>query len=262
MHLGICGTNMIKLPWVFTPFVFPGLYVLTIGQLYVGTVLSQTGQEDIHAFLELARKPPVLESWAKLRGGVVHKGNGKSRKRIPIEIRGHLTKDGITVQVIFNELERYLIKQKFNGNGDTTRVIQQRSVQEDLIGVSDVGLHPSDITLSFLYWVFVHEYSQERIRGQTCRVVKLQNPNGKESATVWLSIKYRFPLRVEWYRSGDRSPFRKLNFTGFEKVNEAWIIKEFKISGKDWKTIVKLKDSIVELVGPNQSIPNDLFVAD
>ena len=221
---------------------------------------AYAAEQDIRHFLQLARKPPVLDSWAKLNGTVRHKGNGKSIKNIPIEIRAHLTPDTIMAQIIFNQQAHYLSKQRFSGGDDGSEVILQREAEEGYVSISDVGLRPDDITLSFLFWNFEREYPQGRVRGQNCRVVKLKSPKGNDSVKVWLSMKYYFPLKVEWSRSDDRFIYRTLEFTGFEKIKDAWIIKELKIRGGEWKTIIKLKDNIVESITLENPMPDDLFI--
>ena len=164
--------------------------------------------------------------------------------------------------MFFNQSERYLIKQRFSGSGDSTSLVKQKEAQDNRIGISDVGLHPSDITLSFLYWNFSKEYPREKVRGQECRVIHLQDPDSTDFATIWISKKYCFPLRVMWSHSSDQLPFRTLDFTGFEKIKEAWIIKELRVTGEGWKTVVKLKDNTVELITPDEPVPGDLFLSD
>lgn len=218
--------------------------------------------KNIHQFLELARRPPVQECWAILNGSVRHKGNRKSIKNVPIEIRAHLTPDKVKAQVIFDQFERYLVKQRFSADDGNGSVKQQAKADGTRVGIREIGLRPDDITLSFLYWNFVKEYSEERVRGQGCRVIKLRRPQDQEYVKVWISKKYFFPLRVKWFHPEKETSYRTLEFTGFEKIKDAWIIKELKISGSKWKTIVKLKKNIVELISPSHSIPNDLFLID
>ena len=218
--------------------------------------------QDIHQFLELARRPSVQECWAILNGSVRHKGNRKSLKNVPIEIRAHLTPDEVKAQVVFDQFERYLVKQRFSADDGNRSVKHQAKAGDTHIGISEVGLRPDDITLSFLYWDFVKEYPEERVRGQGCRVIKLRRPQDQEYVKVWVSKKYFFPLRVKWFHLEEETSYRTLEFTGFEKIKDAWIIKELKISGSKWKTIIKLKENIVELITPGHSIPDDLFLID
>ena len=204
----------------------------------------------------------MQECWAKLQGSVRHKRGGKSIRGIPIEIRAHLTVDEIVAQIVFNHQERYLATQRFIGGEGSGTVILQRDTDDNRVRARDVGLRPDDITLSFLYWNFDHEYPEEKVRGQDCRVVRLRNPLVSDFVKVWISKKYVFPLKVEWSRTMDSGHYRTLEFSGFAKIKDAWIIKELKIRGPEWKTIVKLKDNIVESVTPNKSIPDDLFFSD
>ena len=166
--------------------------------------------------------------------------------------------------MIFNIAERYRILQKFGASSLGNILEREKQGDKETITLSDVGLRPDDITLSFLYWNFTEEIGQERIRGQKCRILKLVNPENKgEFLHMWVSVKYIFPLKVQWFKSNSEEQLvRTLEFTGFQKIKEIWVVKELRIKGRDWKTIVKLKDNVVEFITPTDPFPENFFVTD
>ena len=216
---------------------------------------------DIQTFLKLVRYPQVQASWATLEGMLRLKKSGEKKVKVPIELRAAINHERISAQLIFNKKERYRIHQKFIGEAESTTITLERQQDVGKLSLTDTGLKPGDLTLSFLYWDFDSELKMDRVRGQRCRVVKLTRPGHDEYVIIWISRKYHFPLTVKWFFKDADDPYRTLEFTGFEKTNTVWIIKELKISMPNQKSIVKFTNSTVHLVDSGKPIPDDLFVA-
>ena len=207
------------------------------------------------------RNPPLADSWAIMEGQIEHKARGKKTIRLPISFRARFMPERSLGQLIFNEQERYLIGQSFADKAEGTSVIPQKEAVEGDTSLADVGIRPSDITLSFLYWDFVADRGEDRLKTQPCRIIELQHPGGQDKARVWVSIKHQFPLQVQWYTADSDKPYRELEISKLKKVNEVWIISQVKISNPGWKTAIKFKD--IELYMANEDpIPDDLFLED
>ena len=58
------------------------------------------------------------------------------------------------------------------------------------------------------------------------------------------------------------SPYRQLDFVGFKKVNDVWVIRELKIKSESGKSILVFNENQVEPIPYNSAIPKDLFLKD
>ena len=198
---------------------------------------AQAEDEPIEQFLQTVRHPPLAESWAILQGKIRHKARGQKTQTLPIALRLRLSPARIFAQLISGE-ERYLVGQNFADGLHGTSVIPERKAPEGSMTLADAGLRPSDMTLSFLYWDFVDELESDRVGGRSCRVVSLAHAEAREHVKVWISKEFRFALRVHWFKAGAEESYRQLEFAGFEKIDNTWIVKEVDIRNADWKTQV------------------------
>jgi hypothetical protein len=222
-------------------------------------VPATTEPAAVKQFLDLVRNPQIEESWAIMRGSIRHKVGMRHGAKLPIEFRARFSRERVRAQLIFNATERYLIGQNYRDGIAGTTVIVEQPAPADAISLREVGIRPSDLTLSFLYWNFAAELPGDNVRGQPCRLMKLVNPAAAEHVLVWISTQYIFPVRVDWYRADADASNRRLEFTGFEKINDLWIVKEVRIRSKGWKTVVKFESTEVELITTEHPAPDDLF---
>ncbi len=221
---------------------------------------TSTEDEDIKAFLTTVRNQPYQESIAILNGQINHKNLNGKKLKFPIELRLKLDSDHIFAQIIFNEYERYRLQQNVV-TGESTFKQEASLINSEASSLASLGFVPGDFTLSFLHWNFKAELDNERVKGQKCRVVILKHPDESKKVKVWISKKYHFPLKVEW--SVDDSfvnPYKTISFTGFEKENNFWIIKEFRINGEKGKSVVQFKNNMVRLIDDSHPIPDDFFI--
>ena len=226
--------------------------------LVIATVATAADEEPIAQFLETVRHPPLAESWAIMQGKVRHKAKGKKTVSFPIALRLRLSPVRIFAQLISGD-ERYLIGQNFSDGLHGTSVIPEKKAGEGVMTLADAGIRPSDMTLSFLYWTFVDEFESDRVGGRACRVVSLAHVDAREHVKVWISKEFRFPLRVHWYKENATEPYRQLEFAGFEKIDNTWIVKEVDIRNAGWKTEVLFSDNILHHVS-DKPVPDDLFL--
>lgn len=219
---------------------------------------ADTATMPIADFLDLARHPPLAASWSRLRGEAVHFAGGKNLKA-SIELRGLFSPQRSLVQLLFGRSESYSIAQTFADGMKGTSVLQDQAPQPGDLRLEQLGIRPGDLTLSFLYWDFEEELERDSTRAQACRVVILKHPQARERVKVWLTLKQCFPLKVVWQREGENAPYRELEFTGFEKVNDIWVIKKARLEGQDWKTMVTFAEIEARLVTAAEPPPGDLF---
>ena len=211
------------------------------------------------AFLEVVRQPPLANSWARMGGVVEHKATRKKTQKFRIEVRARFRPNRIQVQVQFNKRERYTISQGLKGKGGKTEVKQVQAAGAGEVSLSDVGLEAGDLALSFLHWDYVEEYVPEREHSQQCRRMKLVDPKTGNYVVAWLSVKYFFPVKVEWWHPLTAMPYRELLFTDFRRVNDLWLVSGVKILNPKWKTLVKLRNIKADVVTEKSPVPEDLF---
>ncbi len=218
-------------------------------------------------FLSVVRYPQFINSWARLEGQIHHVSKGKRLKR-KIEIRARLRPKEWRMQVILEGGERHLVRQIPADGLVGTTSIKQQDAGPGAATLQDFLIRPSDLTLSFLYWNFDKELEGDRLKTQKCRVLQLKHPGG-EQVRIWVTVKYFFPLRVQWFREDNAKPFRQLDFkagkaikSSVNKDTEFYLIQEAVITGPDngWKTRVKFKDTTGDEVTDQAPAPKDLFV--
>lgn len=210
-------------------------------------------------FLEMARRPPVNECWVKLNGRAVHKRSGASVVQAPLCLGIRFTPERTLAQIVAGNEESYFVGQAYSGTAKSTSIINeiQRDKKESIL--ADFGLRPDDLTLSFLYWDFQKELKMEDIKGYECRVFHLNSPDKNESAIVYISTEYFFPLRVEWYKnkSAEKKPYRTLEISSFKKENDFWVVSSLLLYGSGWKTKIDFSESSIGYA--KDGIPMDLF---
>ncbi len=225
-----------------------------------GLNAKSAGDEDIQVFLTTVRNQPYQESIAILNGRINHKNINGEKLKFSIELRLKLNSNHILGQIIFNEYERYRLQQNVV-TGKSSFQKEASSENPKSSSLASLGFVPGDFTLSFLHWNFETELNNERIKGQKCRVVILKHPEENKKVKVWISRKYYFPLKVEWTdEEAVVNPYKTISFTGFERENNFWIIKEFKIKGVKGKSVVQFENNMVRLIDENHPIPNDFFI--
>jgi hypothetical protein len=215
----------------------------------------------IDEFLTRMRSPVTSSCWAHMKGRVQHKdpASGKKLKAV-IELRARFTSTDIMAQLVFNDKERYLLGQNYADGAQGTSVIEQVAPAKGDDALHDIGIRPSDLTLSFLFWEFAEELKSTSVSGQKCRVLRLKHPKADETAVVSVSTEYLFPLEVEWYKGDETTSYRKLEFDSLKKMNGFWLVTEVNITGGSWKTGVKFSNNKVEALSADAPLPKELFL--
>jgi hypothetical protein len=192
-------------------------------------------------FLKYARQPFVQNAWGRFSGTIQFRGeNGKHK--LPVYFSLLFRADFMRVQVILDETDVYNVMQVYYREG-TPSITIEKPEAERAPSLADLGIKPEDITFSFLYWDLVKEVDGEEVRGHDCRVMNLVNPRTGDTATVWFSAEYLFPLKVICRDKGAaETEARTLEFTDFERHGDIWYVKNLRLEGNNWKTRVKFTD--------------------
>ena len=212
-------------------------------------------------FLKVSRRPPLQESWAKMQGEISHKRGSEDTVRHPIYLGLRFTPERTLAQVVANSNEFYLIGQSYTDKPESTSVIVNRP-ENDKSVLDYCGIRPEDLTLSFMYWPFQKEMKSDEISGFPCRVFQLQSPDKKEYAVVYISTQYFFPLKVEWFKTGQGEQTdadRILEIKSFKKdpKEDFWLVNTLMISGAGFKTKIDFTEASAGYT--KNGIPQDLF---
>ena len=212
-------------------------------------------------FLRYARRPFIRDAWGYFAGTVQHRGSS-GVERIPVQLSILFKKDLLKAQLLLDKTQEYNITQIYMGDTPPEVTVTEPERSEGKVKLSDFGLYPRDITFAFLYWDFIRESSRtEKVRGQQCRVMLLDDPRSARRARVWFSAKYLFPLRVHTLGGEDDRVVRELEFTDFKRHDKIWYIKALRLEGTDWKTRVNFREAELAYTSEEEPPPN-LFAPD
>jgi hypothetical protein len=182
--------------------------------------------------------------------------------KYPIYLGIRFTPERTLAQVVANNNEFYLIGQAYSDKPESTSIIVNRPDKEKSV-LADCGIRPEDLTLSFLYWPLQKELKNDSIKGYPCRVFQLLSPDKKESANVYISSQYFFPLKVEWFKNSNGKepsvPSRTLEVKSFKKdPNENfWIVDTLEIYGPGFRTKIDFPESSAGY--SKNGVPPELF---
>jgi len=59
-------------------------------------------------------------------------------------------------------------------------------------------------------------------------------------------------MEAWWYHHGEDKPWRKLELKGAKKhANGLWFVKEMRLDGHEWKTLVRFDHAEINPIGPD-----------
>jgi hypothetical protein len=204
--------------------------------------------------LNTARRAPASESWAKLEGVVQHRKKGSETEEYLIYAGIRFTPQMLFAQIVINNVESYTVNQPFTQENSTT-IIKDGDPDSKIL--DNVGIRAEDLTLSFMYWKADSFLGDENYKTCASSKIALISPDGKEKAVVLVSKQYAFPLKAEWFKNGEDTPYRTMEVSSFKKENDYWFVDEIIIYGPGWKSKVifnKTKAGDVK-----NGAPEDLF---
>jgi len=245
---------------MFTRYFLLVLFLLPSAVTVPSFAEDENPGEKLEAteFLKIARRPPLEESWAKMNGEISHKRANTDTVKYPLYLGIRFTPERTLAQVVANKNEFYLIGQAYSDKPESTSIIVDRP-EKDKSVLADCGIRPEDLALSFMFWPLQSELKPGEIKGYPCRIFQLLSPDKKESATVYISVQYFFPLKVEWSKdnSGKKEIIRTLEVKSFKKEENFWLVNTLDISGPGWRTKVDFSETIAGF--SKNGVPPDLF---
>lgn len=208
-------------------------------------------------FLQAVRRPSGRECWAKMEGTATNKRTGMEE---PVEAKIHLgilfTPERTVAKLTVNGTESYDVGQSY-APPYATSVDMKLDPESGKPILGDLGLRPQDLTMTFIYWDCKEELGRDSVKGQPCRVFMLESPDKSETARVHISAEYLFPLKVEWFKTGGKSPDRTLETVSFKRERDFWLLSSLKLYGPGWMTKVEFEDASAGF--SKDGVPADLF---
>ncbi|MCP3967922.1 MAG: hypothetical protein GY750_19400 [Lentisphaerae bacterium] len=241
---------MRKLLLYVVVFISAASFFSSISPLYGQEISSKD-------FLYRVRHPSARRSWAKMDGNVYHRRRGASTIEAPMYLGILFSPDRTLAQIVIDNRQGYYVGQTFAvGEAGTSIIPLNDDTKKDPL-LGKFGLRPEDLTMTFLYWGMQEELASDSIKGVDCRVFLLKSQKTEETVKVWISMKYFFPLKAEWYRKGGKDYFRALEVGSFKKKNNYWLISRLELYGPGWRT--KVDFDRFDVGNPKEGIPKGLF---
>ncbi len=231
------------------------LCIFSIASLHLSLLPILAQDPDSEQFLRMVRHPQGKSTWGKLDGKATHQRKNSPLSEAPISFSIRFAPENTFAQLRIGEDEMYSIGQSHFSDKEKVTVIPAAMPQSSIL--SNYGLRPGDLTMSFLFWDFEKELPRESFATQHCRVFILNSPEKGETVKVYISNKHLFPLKVEWTRAGDSRHYRMMEVSNFKKVNELWLIDRLLLSGPGWRTKIEFSNCDAGLV--ENGIPEELF---
>lgn len=252
------------LPLVFLLLFFPFCLSMQAKEDQEETAEKITPMDlSAEEFLRIVRNPPGRESWAKMTGKASHKRKNSRTVEAPLRLGILFTPARTVAQIVFDEGEYYDLGQSYGENPTSTLESACTAGKMPRLGV--FGIAPQDLTMGFLYQSLLREEKSDSVRGETCRVFSMRSPDGKGRTKVYISARFFFPLKAEFFSSQEdltqknsAEPERTLEISGFTKENDFWIVKSLNLFGPDWRTRIDFDKT--EAGFTSDSLPADVFL--
>lgn len=234
--------------------------LLSTAVLSADAQATEAGELSASDFIYQVRHPAARESWSAMDGEVQHLRRGAEMITAPLYLGMLFSPERTLAQIIIDGKQGYTVGQTYGaGNGETSVIpMSKKPYAEPLL--PKFGLRPQDLTMTFLYWNLVREMPSESVKGSDCRVFELKSPDCKELVKVYISRKYFFPLKAEWFDSDARAesaPVRTLEVASFKKQDDFWLVNKLTLYGPGWRTKVNFDKTSVGY--PENGIPTTIF---
>jgi hypothetical protein len=215
---------------------------------------------DSEDFLELCQKQLLGNFWFKMSGRMDVRSKTKGRQpHVKVKCAVQLERNKIIFKATLNKTQSFKVEHGFGLKHDT-KVLESNLGEDN--SFKQLGIKPEDLSFSFMYWDYQHEYKKETLGLAppiACRVLLLGSPDGSEFVKVWLMEKYKGPRKVEWYKPAGlkaNKPYQVIDFEGTAEKNGVTVPVEMKITNIKGDLWVKFD---VEDAGPISKIPADLY---
>lgn len=223
------------------------LLCLALSALIPAAFAAEEKTMPISEFMKFARNPYPVSSYAALEGEVRHLRRGGKPESVPIYFGIILQPERMTGQIILDGNEGYMLGQTRRSGSSETTVVPMKSNTGDAGSenrLGHMGIRPSDLTMSFLYYPVVRELESESVRTVPCRVVLLESPDKKEQVKVYIARDHYFPLKAEFFEgAAGGTPFRTLEVNSFRKSDGFYYIDRIGLFGPGWRTSIEFDKS-------------------
>lgn len=222
--------------------------ILALLTLLPAAFSADNGTMPLTEFMKFARNPYPVSSYAALEGEVRHLRRGGRPESVPIYFGIILQPERMTGQIILDGREGYMLGQTRRGGSSETTVAPMKSNSDDAGSrnrLGHMGIRPSDLTMSFLYYPVVRELESESVRTVPCRVVLLESPDKKEQVKVYIARDHYFPLKAEFFEgaAAGGTPFRTLEINSFRKSDGFYYTDRIGLFGPGWRTSIEFDKS-------------------
>jgi hypothetical protein len=208
-------------------------------------------------FLKVVRNPPGRESWAKMDGLLTHRRRGAEDVEAKMHLGLLFTPARTVAQMNVDGGETYNVGQAYEASPDSTVVAMTSPPKSGKPLRAQIGVRPQDITMTFLFWKALPELPRDSVKGQDCRVFDFESPDKSEIARAYISAEYCFPLKTEWFKAGEKKPYRTLEVDSFKKENDFWLVGSLLLYGPGWKTKIEFENTSAGF--SKDGVPKDLF---
>ena len=237
--------------------------------LLCGLLLSPLAAEEkidpmkipAEEFLRIVRHAPARESWAKMSGTAMHKRDGAKRIKSPIRLAIRFSPALIAAKLKFGEKEQYELGQTFDPPVSTLDSNLKEGEKSEL-GL--YGIDIRDLTLNFIYQDLLREEKPDRVSLFPCRVFMLKGTVPGQTARVYISTEYFFPVKVQWFDADpsanpQKEPVRELEIASVKKHpdNDFYLIPKLEIRGPTWRTRIDFDERDAGYV--RDGVPEGLF---
>lgn len=198
-----------------------------------------TGTElPLAEFMNRARNPNSGSTFAALPGQIQHRRAGGKVENASLYFAIIILPERSSGQIILDDNEGYLIGQtRHSGDAETTVTPMTNSAKPENAKLGFLGIRPSDLTMSFMYYPVLRELESTTLSGIVpCRVVLLETPDKSEQVRVYISSEHFFPLKAEFIKAGEKTPYRTLETSGFTKKNDLYYCAKISLDGPGWRT--------------------------
>ncbi|MDR0932208.1 MAG: outer membrane lipoprotein-sorting protein [Victivallales bacterium] len=198
----------------------------------------------LEEFMQRVRAPHLTSTYAALEGTIQHRRTNEEPRSESIYFAVILQPERMTGQIIVGGKEGYLIGQTRNSGNSETSVVPMRGSREGtnpLLGY--MGVRPSDLTMSFIFYPIVKELPSGTVKGIPCRVVLLEAPDKSEFVQVYIAKSHYFPLKAVFLKPGETTPYRTLEVNAFKQKNDLYYTEEISLYGPGWRTRINFDKS-------------------
>ncbi|MDD3886677.1 MAG: hypothetical protein PHI35_07390 [Victivallaceae bacterium] len=239
-------------------------HISTIAMFLVLSVLPLRGDElTASAFLDRARNPNQVSTYAALDGSVQHMRRGESPVTKQLYFALFITRERMTGEILLDGRTGYLIGQRRSGgDGSTTVSALPGNPADGRDELGWMGVRASDLAMSFLFYPLVRELPGERVSVVGCRVLLLASRDKKEFVRVYIAREHFFPLKAEFFDgepTSDSTPVRTLECAGFSQKNDLYYAKSIRLSGPGWRTRIEFDGDGARLGLLDPASPPDII---